>query len=150
MRSTRSTRGSWRPRPMPAITARPLPPPHRLRLKTSIQLAQLVAPGLTQQIAALFVPGTQDNALHRAAVEGGRVDARAVGMAMDDTADTGAPQRADRRLVDVHDIGDGAGSVRLAAATDLTSQQLPGRQGQFEEAPLPGRLAHGGAQFLVG
>src|SRR5580658_6682657 len=104
MSSSRSTRGSWKPRPMPAITARPLPPPRRLRLEASVQLAKRVAPGLAQQVAALFVPGAQDNALHRAAVAGGRVDARAVGMAVDDAADTAAPQRADRRLVDVHDI----------------------------------------------
>ena len=53
--------------------------PRAWPLTKSVQLAQLVAPGLAQQIAALFVPRAEHDALHRSAVEGGRVYARADG-----------------------------------------------------------------------
>jgi len=97
------------------------------------------------------VPRAQHDTPRRCAVEIELVHTRAMRVAVNQQSHAaGAHGGRHRGGLDVHDVGGGAAGVATAAVAGPLRETAPHAQGQFEEAPLPARIPHQGAQHLVG
>ncbi len=129
------------------------PPPHTGRRRTSAarQRLKLGAVPIPAQHAALIVPISQDDPGAGAPVHLEGMNARPMGMAVQQRRGSGAAQR--RRHAAGVDVRDGMfhrGGVRLTAGAGGTGERAARFDRQRQKPALPVGISHRGAQPLVG